>query len=95
MKTVQVFVDYTNEVNSLNKDWINQDDRNCSICVESDDHKLTKYSGRLTSQQIEHIVILIQDNSSQEEIISLIEHYQNTNADFLRELVFGDDILEE
>ena len=48
MKVVQVNVDYTEEVNSSNKNWLNSDSRHCDILVRSDDAEDRK-STRLNS----------------------------------------------
>lgn len=61
MKVVQVNVDYTEEVNSSNKNWLNSDSRHCDILVRSDDAETIKYSGTLSQSQVEHIVFLIQE----------------------------------
>lgn len=49
MKVVQVNVDYTEEVNSSNKNWLNSDSRHCDILVRSDDAETIKYSGNFVS----------------------------------------------
>ena len=43
MKVVQVNVDYSKEVNSCNKEWLNQSDRFCDILVRDDKAETVKY----------------------------------------------------
>lgn len=80
MKIVEVNVDYSYEVNSSNKEWINHDDRHCDILVRGDEAEAVKYTGRLNQSQIEHVIIFIQDNRSSSDIKDLIKHYENENA---------------
>lgn len=47
MKVVQVNVDYSKEVNSCNKEWLNQSDRFCDILVRDDKAETVKYTGVL------------------------------------------------
>lgn len=79
MKVVQVNVDYTEEVNSSNKNWLNSDSRHCDILVRSDDAETIKYSGTLSQSQVEHIVFLIQDNYSAKDIKDQIIEYEVQN----------------
>lgn len=80
MKVVQVNVDYTEEVNSCNKEWLNQSDRFCDILVRDDKAETVKYTGVLDQSQLEHVIIFIQDGRSSSDIKDLIEHYENENA---------------
>lgn len=90
MKTVQVNIDYTDEINSPNKEWINREDRNCDIIVRDDNHRLIKYSGYLTTKQIEHIIFLIQENFSELDIKTFIKDYEDQNFSLLKEPILGD-----
>lgn len=96
MKVVQVNVDYTEEVNSGNKNWINSDARQCDILVRSDDVETVKYSGYLSQSQVEHIIFLIQDNHSDETIRNQIGDYVTQNLFFDSEPLPGDpEFLED
>ena len=96
MKVVQVNVDYTEEVNSSNKNWLNSDSRHCDILVRSDDAETIKYSGTLSQSQVEHIVFLIQDNYSAKDIKDQIIEYGVQNLSPTVTPQIGDpEFLEE
>lgn len=80
MKAVQVNVDYSKEINSCNKEWLNQSDRLCDILVRDDKAETVKYTGVLDQSQLEHVIIFIQDGRSSSDIKDLIKHYENENA---------------
>lgn len=95
-KVVQVNVDYTEEVNSSNKNWLNSDSRHCDILVRSDDAETIKYSGTLSQSQVEHIVFLIQDNYSAKDIKDQIIEYGVQNLSPTVTPQIGDpEFLEE
>ena len=75
-----VTIDYSSEINSNKKDWINSNIRWVTIkyTIDKVDYELSTY---LTYPQIETIISVIQDNHSncKETINKLIQQYQNKN----------------
>lgn len=85
-KQITVTVDYTDEFNSGNKNWYNKTARKTSIkCGE------VRYFGILTQSQVEHVIALIQDNSSSSIISEIITNYGKENFEYNNQKLLGDE----
>lgn len=104
---VKVEYNYTDEVNSNNKEWYNKDAKRVIINVYDRICRFTEpivsFQGVLTHSQVEHIIALIQDNIlleidiDNEEFIAfifgVINNYHHVNHEIDNVSLLGDDVF--
>ena len=79
MTICKVTIDYHNELNSGNKEWLSTDLRHINIQAVSEGEKY-EIDENLTFEQCEHLIALIQDNR-RADVEEMIEFYRKLNTE--------------